>query len=76
MERRWKIFGKKLIPFEVFPFSRFYRDSRKFLYHSSTLTRVSLLAVILPRKKTKDLKDGGRFPKRLSLQCVSFSVRR
>ena len=30
--------GKKVIPFEVFPFSRFYRNSRKFLYHFSTLT--------------------------------------
>ena len=30
--------------------------------------------VILPRKNAKDLKDGGRFPKRLSLQCVSLLV--
>ena len=33
-----------------------------------------LLVVILPRKKAKDFKDGGRFPKRLSLQCVSLLV--
>ena len=26
---------KKVIPFEVFPFSRFDRNSRKFLYHLS-----------------------------------------
>ena len=30
-----------------------------------------LFTVILPRKNAKDLKDGGRFPKRLSMQCVS-----
>ena len=29
---------KKAIPFEVFPFPRFYRNSRKFLYYLSTLT--------------------------------------
>ena len=33
-----------------------------------------LFTVILPRKNAKDLKDGGRFPKRLSLQCVSLLV--
>ena len=33
-----------------------------------------LFTVILLRKNAKDLKDGGRFPKRLSLQCVSLSV--
>ena len=32
-----------------------------------------LLTVILPRKNSKDLEDGDRFPKRLSLQCV-FSL--
>ena len=31
-----------------------------------------LFTVILLRKNAKDLKDGGRFPKRLSLQCVSL----
>ena len=68
------MFGKKVIPFEVFPFSRFYRNSRKFLYHLSILTSARLLAVKLPRKKAKDLKDSGRFPKRLSSQCVSSLV--
>ena len=34
----------------------------------STLTSTRLPTVILPR----DLKDGGRFPKRLSAQCVSL----
>ena len=30
---RWKSSGKKVIPFEVLPFSRFYRNDRNFLYH-------------------------------------------
>ena len=34
---RWNVFGKKVIPFEVFPFSRFDRNARKFLYHLSTI---------------------------------------
>ena len=33
-----------------------------------------LFTVILLRKNAKDLKDGGRFPKHLSLQCVSLLV--
>ena len=33
-----------------------------------------LFTVILPRKNAKDPKDGGRFPKRLSLQCESLLV--
>ena len=33
-----------------------------------------LLAVMLPRKNAKDLKDGDRFSKRLSLQCESLLV--
>ena len=57
-------FGKKVIPFEVFPFSRFDRNSRKFLYHLSTLSSARLPTVILPRKNAKGLKDGGRFRKR------------
>ena len=28
-----EIFRKKEIPFEVLPFSRFYRNDRNFLYH-------------------------------------------
>ena len=35
---------------------------------------VRLFTVILLRKNAKDLKDGGRFPKRLSLHCVSLLV--
>ena len=34
---RWNVFGKKVIPFEAFPFSRFDRNARKFLYHLSTI---------------------------------------
>ena len=30
---RSKFSGKKVIPFEVLPFSRFYRNDRNFLYH-------------------------------------------
>ena len=54
---------------EVFPFSHFYWNSQKFLYHLFTLTMVTLA-----RKNAKDLKDGARFPKRLSLQCVSLLI--
>ena len=30
---RWKFSGKKGIPFEVLPFSRFYRNNQNFLYY-------------------------------------------
>ena len=30
---RWKFSGKKVMPFEVFPFSRFYWNDRNLLYH-------------------------------------------
>ena len=30
---RRKFSGKKVIPFEVLPFSGFYRNDRNFLYH-------------------------------------------
>ena len=33
-----------------------------------------LLTIVFPRKNAKDLKHGGRFPKRLSIQCVSLLV--
>ena len=34
----WKKYsGKKVIPFNVLPFSRFYRNDRNFLYHLSGL---------------------------------------
>ena len=55
------MFGKKVIPFEVFPFSRFYRNSRKFLYDLSSLTSARVLTVVLPRMLKIDLKEGGRF---------------
>ena len=28
-----EFFRKKVIPFEILPFSRFYRNDRNFLYH-------------------------------------------
>ena len=70
---------EKIIPFEALPSSCFYRNSWKFLQHLSTLTSARPLKVIIARKNAKDLQDGGRFPKRVSMQCVSFlisSVRR
>ena len=65
---------EKVIPFEVFPSSCFYRNSWKFLQHlSCTLTSArSVKVIILARKNAKDLQDGGRFPKRPSMQWVSF----
>ena len=36
---RSKFSGKKVIPFEVLPFSRFYRNDRNFLYHLFGLPR-------------------------------------
>ena len=56
----------------VFPFSRFYWNSLKFLYHLSTLKSARLLVVILPRKNAKDLKDGGR----LFIVTTCFFARR
>ena len=67
-------FRKKGNTFRGISFPCFYRNSRKFLYHLSILTSARLLAVKLLRKKAKDLKDSGRFPKRLSSQCVSSLV--
>ena len=67
-------FRKKVIPFEVLPFSRFYQNYRKLMYYLSTLTSARLFTVILPRKSVKDLKDGGRFPKRLPMQWASFLI--
>ena len=67
-------FRKKVIPFEAFPFSRFYWNSQKFLYHFVLSYSSRLFTIILTRKNAKDLKDGGRCPKRLSLQCDSLLV--
>ena len=55
------MFGKKVILFEVFPFSRFYRNSRKFLFHLSSLSSARVLTVVLPRMLKIDLEGGGRF---------------
>ena len=51
-------------------FPEFQEISEPFVH----ITSARLLTVILPRKNAKDLKDGGRFPKSLSLQCVSLLV--
>ena len=47
-----------------------FRNSQKFLQHLSTLT----LKVILARKNAKDLQNGGRFPKLVLMQWVSFRI--
>ena len=47
---RWKFFRKKVILFEVLPFSRFYRNDRNFLYYLS-----GLLVPGLCREKAKNL---------------------
>ena len=52
---------EKVIPFEVFSSSCFYRNSWIFLQHLCTLTSARPLKVILARKNAKDLQDGGRF---------------
>ena len=46
-------FGKKVIPSEVF-FSRFYRNSRKILYHLSTITSARLNF-----REDSNAQDGG-----------------
>ena len=46
-----EIFWKKVIPFDVLPFSPFYRDDRHFLYHLSGL----LVLGFMSRLKAKNL---------------------
>ena len=43
----WKFSGKKVIPFEILPFSRFYRNDRNFLCH---------LSESAPRSKSRESK--------------------
>ena len=50
--------------------AEFPRISAPFVHSYSS----RLFTVILTRKNAKDLKDGGRFPKRLWLQCVYLLV--
>ena len=69
-----KFSEKKAIPFEVFLFSRFDRNSPEISVPFAHSYSARLFTVILPRKNAKDLKDGGRFSKRLSLQFVSLLV--
>ena len=57
-----KFSENKVIPFEVVPFSRFYWNSQKFLYHLSTVMySARLFTVILPRKNAKDLREAADF---------------
>ena len=44
---RWKLSGKKVIPFEILPFPRFYRNDRNFLCH---------LFESAPRSKSRESK--------------------
>ena len=62
-------FRKKGNTFRGISFFPLYRNSRK-----CPLVQCQDFTVILLRKNAKDLKDGGRFPKRLSLLCVSLLV--
>ena len=52
------VYGKKVIPIEVFPSCRFYQNSRTFLYHLSTLTNARLFTAILQRKHATNLSPG------------------
>ena len=58
---RRKFSEKKVIPLEVFLFFSLLPESPK-------------LSVPFPRNNSNYLKDEDRFPKRLSLQCVSLLV--
>ena len=69
-----KNFRKKGNPFRGISFfsllPEFPKISVPFVHSYSA----RLFTVILPRKNAKDLKDGDRFSKRLSLQCESLLV--
>ena len=67
-------FRKKVIPLEVFPFFSLLPESPKLSVPFVHPYSARLFTVVLPRKNSKDLKDEDRFPKRLSLQCVSLLV--
>ena len=54
-----------------FPFLSEFPEISVLFVH---LYSARLFTVILLRKNAKDLKDDGRFPKRLSLLCVSLLV--
>ena len=50
-------FRKKVIPFEVFPFSRFDPEFPEIYVPFAHSYSARLFTVILPRKNAKDLKD-------------------
>ena len=50
-------FRKKGNTFRGIPFSRFYRNSRKFLYHLSTITMCQAISAKTAMPKTADSSD-------------------
>ena len=73
MERssRWNVFAKKLYLSRYFLFLAFPGIPGNFCTicpHLLTSGRLLTVEHVLPRKNAKDLKDGGRFPTRLSIQ--------
>ena len=63
----WKFSGKKnVIPFEVLPFSRFYRNDRNFLYH--------LLGLPVPSFKSRESEKSPVFCKYYNSILFLFSV--
>ena len=64
-------FRKKGNTFRGIPFFSLLPEFPEISVPFVQITSDRLFTVILPRKNAKDLKDGGRFPKRLSMQCVS-----
>ena len=67
-------FLKKGNTFRGFPFSRFLPEFPEISVPFVHSYSARLFTVILLRKNAKDLKDGGRFPKCLSLLCASLLV--
>ena len=67
-------FLKKGNTFRGFPFSRFLTEFPEISVPFVHSYSARLFTVILLRKNAKDLKDGGRFPKCLSLLCASLLV--
>ena len=64
-------FRKKGNTFRGIPFFSLLPEFPEISVPFVQITSDRLFTVILPRKNAQDLKDGGRFPKRLSMQCVS-----
>ena len=64
-------FRKKGNTFRGIPFFSLLPEFPEISVPFVQITSDRLFTVILRRKNAKDLKDGGRFPKRSSMQCVS-----